>query len=78
MAEEGTFQAEQLVWGLYLDVDKQRSRLPEPKCVKAAHLLAIDELRYGCRRVPIKVVQELRGSAQFWVATQPAIKPELP
>ena len=78
MAEEGTFQPEQLVWGLFCDVARQLIRLPEPKCVKAAHLLAMAELRFGCRRVPIKIVQELRGSAQFWVATQPAIKPELP
>ena len=28
--------------------------------------------------MPLKVAQELRGSAQFWCAAQPALGPELP
>ena len=39
LAEEGEFQAVQLVWGLFIDVVQQRVSLPEPKCLKAKALL---------------------------------------
>ena len=78
LAEEGEFKTCQLVWGLYIDVAKQRVALPEQKCTKASHLLASAELGYGSRRIPLKLAQELRGSAQFWASAQPSIMPELP
>ena len=35
-------------------------------------------MRFGTRRVPVKLVQELRGSAQYWISAQPALGLELP
>jgi len=78
LALEGEFVPEQLVWGLYMHFGKKTTRLPEQKCIKAQYLLALPELAHGCRRVPVKLVQELRGTAQHWSSAQPAIRPELP
>ena len=76
--EEGEPKEEQLIWGLHMNFTPKTVRLPEPNCVKGRYLLALPELQPGCREVPLKVVQELRSSAQFWCAAQPAIGPELP
>ena len=46
--------------------------------MKGRSLLALLELQPGCREVSLKVVQELRGSAQLWCAARPALGPELP
>ena len=62
--EEGIFSAKQLIWGLHMDFNTQVASLPEPKCIKAQHLLALPALQYGTRRIPLKLVQEVRGSAQ--------------
>ena len=67
MAEEGEFEAEQLIWGLHMNFSDKTTRLPDAKCVKAKYLLALPELAPGRRRVPARLVQELMGSAQFGV-----------
>ena len=76
--EEGILQEKQLIWGIYMDFQNKVASLPELKCIKAQHLLALPELQYGSRQVPKKLVQELRGSAQFWITAQPALGVELP
>ena len=78
MGEEVGFRAEPFTWRLHVDSPLQKIRLPEPKCSKAKYLLASPELQPSCRRAPAKLFQELRGSAQFWSAALPAIRPELP
>eukprot|EP00913_Durusdinium_trenchii_P006898 g6489.t1 len=59
--EEGTPASEQIVWGLYMNVENMTIRLPEPKALKMRYLLALPELQYGVRQVRLKVAQELRG-----------------
>ena len=46
LGEEGASREEQLVRGLHLDASARRIWLPEPKCAKAADLLALPELRF--------------------------------
>ena len=67
----------QLLWGLYMDFASFTVSLPEPKCTKAQYLLAEPCLAAGCRQIPLKTIQELGGSANFWATAQPAIKPLL-
>ena len=61
--EEGAFESEQIVWGLQMNFDTLAVRLPEQKCVKAKFLLATPPLQRGCRNIPLKLAQELRGCA---------------
>ena len=75
--EEGAFRSEQLLWGLFMDFCLNLIRLPEPKCVKAQYLLAEAALAPGCRRVTLKLAQELAGSANYWATAQGAIRPVL-
>ena len=60
-----------------MDFVKNQVKLPEPKCAKATYLLAEPALQPGCREVPLKLAQELAGSANFWASAQCAIKPLL-
>ena len=75
--EEGQFDEEQLIWGIYMDFGTQEVRLPEQKCIKAQFLLALPELQPGCREVRLKTAQESRGSARFRSTVQLAITPEI-
>ena len=67
MAEEGEFSAEQLIWGLHMNFSAKTTRPPDAKCVKAKCLLALPELAPGCRRVPVRLVQELMGVSALLV-----------
>ena len=79
-AEEGTWAAEQLVWGLYMDFEAPplgQIRLPEPKRVKGQYLLALPELQPGRREVPLRTAREVVGAAGHWCCAQPALLPEM-
>ncbi|CAE8597095.1 unnamed protein product, partial [Polarella glacialis] len=75
--EEGDLAETQLLWGLFMDFANFTVSLPDPKRIKAKYLLAEPSLRQGCRELKIKLVQELRGSAQYWTTAQPELHPEL-
>ena len=72
--EEGTPATEQIVWGLFMNVDNMTIRLPEPKALKMRYLLALPELQYGGRLVRLRVAQELRGmSTMRKVQSEPGV-----
>ena len=75
--EEGTPATEQIVWGLYMNVESMTIRLPEPKALKMRYLLALPELQWGVRQVRLKVAQELRGLSQYAAITIPPLRTEL-
>ena len=75
--EDGSLESCQLLWGLHMDANRMEVSLPEPKCVKAVYLLALPALQPGERKVPLKLAQELTGTAQYWATAHPAINPEL-
>ena len=78
MAEEGEPSTTQLLWGLHMNFDTQEVRLPEPKRIKAKYLLGETALQRGCREVPLRLLQELIGCAQYWTVACPALAPHLP
>ena len=78
MAEEGEPSTTQLLWGLHMNFDTQEVRLPEPKRIKAKYLLGETALQRGCREVPLRLLQELIGCAQYWTVACPALTPHLP
>ena len=71
--EEGRYESSKIVWGLLYDSDRLTRSLPEPKLLKAAHLLNLPDFSYGCRVVDLSLVQELRGNQQFWLSAMPII-----
>ena len=73
MAEEGEPSTTQLLWGLHMNFDLQEVRLPEPKRIKAKYLLGESALQRGCREVPLRLLQELIGCAQYWTVACPAL-----
>ncbi|CAE8678476.1 unnamed protein product, partial [Polarella glacialis] len=75
--EEGDLAETQLLWGSSWIFANFTVSLPDPKRIKAKYLLAEPSLRRGCRELKIKLVQELRGSAQYWTTAQPELHPEL-
>ena len=71
--EEGRYESSKIVWGLLYDSDLLTRSLPEPKLLKAAHLLNLPDFSYGCRAVDLSLVQELRGNQQFWLSAMPIL-----
>ena len=54
------------------------SFLARPKRIKAKYLMAEATLQRGCRSIPLKLLRELAGSAQYWSVVCPELKPYLP
>ena len=75
--EEGTPSTKQIVWGMVMDMQEMTCKLPEPKALKMRYLLALEELRYGCRRVRLRTARELRGLAQYASIAIPPLRTEL-
>ena len=65
MAEEGEPAGCQLLWGLYMDFDRRIISLPEPKRMKAKYLLAEPALCRGHKGIPLRLLQEVAGCAQY-------------
>ena len=61
-----------------MDFDQLQVSLPELKRIKAKYLMAEATLQRGCRSVPLKLLRELAGSAQYWSVVCPELKPYLP
>ena len=78
MAEEGEPSGCQLLWGLYMDFDRRIISLPEPKRMKAKYLLAEPALCRGHKEIPLRLLQEVAGCAQYWSIVCPELLPRLP
>ena len=78
MAEEGEPSGCQLLWGLYMDFDQKIISLPEPKRMKAKYLLAEPALSRGHKGIPLRLLQEVAGCAQYWWIVCPGLLPRLP
>eukprot|EP00913_Durusdinium_trenchii_P012815 g12033.t1 len=74
---EGSLEHRKLIWGLIYDTQACTRALPPVKLEKAAFLLHLPEFDFGSKRVPLKLVQELRGNQQFWLAVMPSLSPLL-
>ena len=61
-----------------MNFDELQVSLPEPKRMKAKYLLAEATLQRGCRTIPLKLLRELAGSAQYWSVVCPELRPYLP
>ena len=61
--EEGRYESSKIIWGLLYDSDLLTRSLPEPKLLKAAHLLNLPDFSYGCRTVDLSLIQDLRGES---------------
>ena len=61
-----------------MDFDRQTISLPEPKRMKAKYLLAEPALQRGNRDVPVRLLQEVTGCAQYWSMVCPEMAPKLP
>ena len=70
---EGALEEKKLIWGLLYDTAKGTRSLPAAKLEKASYLLHLPEFDYGCTKVPLKLVQELRGNQQFWLTVLPTM-----
>ncbi|CAE7868156.1 unnamed protein product, partial [Symbiodinium necroappetens] len=74
---EGALETRKLIWGLNYDTHRGTVSLPSVKVEKAFHLLHLPEFDFGCRRVPLRLIQELRGNQQYWLAVFPGLAPYL-
>ncbi|CAE7617473.1 kptA [Symbiodinium sp. CCMP2592] len=76
-AVEGALETRKLIWGLTYDTGRGTVSLPIVKIEKAYHLLHLPQFDHGNRVVPLRLVQELRGNQQFWLAVFPSLAPYL-
>ena len=70
---EGALEERKLIWGLTYDTSRGTRQLPPAKLEKASHLLHLSEFDYGNKKIPLKLVQELRGNQQFWLTILPTM-----
>ncbi|CAE7766338.1 kptA [Symbiodinium sp. CCMP2592] len=75
--EEGTLTTRKLIWGLEFDTEAGTCRLPPLKVERAYHVLQSRYFDAGQTKVPLKEVQVLRGSQQFWLGVLPQLAPYL-
>ena len=75
--EEGTMETQKIIWGLRYDTEARTVSLPSPKLEKAHFLLWLPEFDQGNTKIPLRLVQELRGNQQFWLAVLPVLAPYL-
>ncbi|CAL1147366.1 unnamed protein product [Cladocopium goreaui] len=74
---EGRLETRKLIWGLIYDTQTNTRSLPSAKLEKAYHLLHLPDFDSGCTHVPLRLIQELRGNQQFWLAVLPGLSPYL-
>ena len=75
--EEGALTTRKLIWGLEFDTEEGTCRLPPLKVERAYHVLQSSHFDAGQRKVPLREVQVLRGSQQFWLGVLPQLVPYL-
>ncbi|CAE7193165.1 unnamed protein product [Symbiodinium natans] len=59
------------------DTERGTRSLPPAKIGKAFHPLHIPEFDHGNQTVPLKLLQELRGNQQYWLAVFPGLAPPM-
>ena len=74
---EGALETRKLIWGLIYDTETCTRSLPAAKIEKAFYLLHLPEFDTGNTQVPLKLMQELRGNQQYWLAVFPGLAPYL-
>jgi len=74
---EGRLETRKLIWGLIYDTQTNTRSLPSAKLEKAYHLLHLPDFDSGCTHVSLRLIQELRGNQQFWLAVLPGLSPYL-
>ena len=75
--EEGAFGPIQLVWGLYIDTEREVIRLPEVKVAKVRSLTVNPIFDPGRRCFTLHDLQVLHGLLQFCCVACSALRPEL-
>ena len=75
--EEGAFGPVQLVWGLYIDTEREVIRLPEVKVPKVRGLTTDPAFDPGKRCFTLHSLQVLHGLLQFCCVACSALRPEL-
>lgn len=70
---EGALEEKKLIWGLTYDTRRGTRQLPAAKLEKASYLLHLPEFDHGNKKVPLRLVQELRGNQQFWLTILPTM-----
>lgn len=70
---EGALEEKKLIWGLTYDTQQGTRQLPAAKLEKASYLLHLPEFDHGNKKVPLRLVQELRGNQQFWLTILPTM-----
>ena len=75
---EGALECRKLIWGLLYDAQSNTRTLPPAKLEKAAYLLHLPEFDPGNTKIPLKLVQELRGNQQFWISVLPSWELPMP
>ena len=61
------------MWGLIYNTRSGTRSLPAAKLEKASYLLHLPEFDYGNTKIPLKLLQELRGNQQFWLTILPTL-----
>ena len=74
---EGTCATRVNLWGLLLCTESETLSLPEPKLTNAREFLAQSYFDPGVTRIPLGVIQELRGKAEHWCLCNESLGPEL-
>ncbi len=60
-----------------MDTERGTVRIPERRITKGAHLLAGAAYEPGKKRLTLRDLQKLRGTAQSWTAVHPGLGAEL-
>ena len=64
------------MWGTDFDTLKMALAMPEPKTLKAAYTLHQEVFDPGCRHIPLKHLQQLRGIGTYMATVQPTSQKE--
>eukprot|EP00971_Amphidinium_carterae_P119519 2367728-Amphidinium_carterae.1 len=76
-AAEGTFHHEATIWGLVMNTKQNSIRVPEKRLLKGAYLLTSPCFEVGNKRIALRDMQRLRGTAQSWLPAVPSLQLEL-
>ena len=75
---EGIYSTESLMWEVLVDTKQEIVALPADKILKAQNVLADPLFGRGVTRIPLNLVQKLRGGMEFWSSCCRHIRTECP